>query len=454
MSRLSLTHLILLVFVLTISFPIFFFKLGQSSLVSFDEAWYAAIAKNIGRTGDPFNIYFNNNRFADHPPAGFWFQRLGQVVFGVNEFGSRASSAVFGLLTLGLVAILGAKVASPAVGIASSLALLSSPWFIYRARSGNLDIPLTFFFVLSFLLGSKAIKNPRWLIPFAGSLSLLFLTKTMVPFTILPALLVLFFRSKINLRQAIAALIVFFVPVFAWLISQLINYPNFISKYLGIGIPKIEKSTSLWQNILLTKTYLHESIGDWFRPIVFLFPLSLFSSHRLTLSLAVFVISFLTPFALSSRSQIWHLIPVQPFLLILMFSGLFWLLTRIFTRNLSSSLLLVFTLLVALPQLARNWINFIAIPAYVSDEAILSKTASTYTEPLYIDDRFLPAAAFYSDKIVVDTPTPDFSDYFTKSFDLLLITHGWRLEAAGIPSDRYQIIQADRDKILLRVFNN
>lgn len=454
MSRLSLTHLILLSITLLVSFPIFFHKLGQSSLVSFDEAWYAAIAKNIGRTGDLFNLYYNNNPFADHPPAGFWFIRLGQIIFGIDEFGSRASSAIFGLLTLGLVFILGTQVASPIVGIASALALSASPWFIYRARSGNLDVPLTFFFVLSFVLGSKAAKDPRWLIPFAVCLALLFLTKTMVPFTLLPALLVLFFRSKINPRQAIVALIVFFLPVSAWLLSQLTNYPHFISKYLGIGIPKIEKSASLWQNILLTKTYLHESIGNWFRPIVLLSPFSFFSGNRLTLSLIVFAVSFLTPFVLSSRSQIWHLIPVQPFLLILMFSGLFWLLTRIFTKHLSASILLLFTLLTAAPQMTRNWNNFIAIPAYVSDEAILSQMASVHPEPLYIDDRFLPVAVFYSDKIVNDTPTPDFSDYFTKSTDLLLITHRWRLDAADIPSSRYQILGSDRDKILLKIFKN
>jgi 4-amino-4-deoxy-L-arabinose transferase-like glycosyltransferase len=472
--------------VLILSAPLFFYKLGSSSLVSFDEAWYAAVARNIRVTKDPFNLYFNDGRFADHPPAGFWLISLSQTMFGDNEFGSRASSAILGLSTLIVIFLLGTKVSSPIVGLASSIALASSPWFIFRARSGNLDVPLMFFFVLSFLLALKASENKRWLTPLGLSLAFLFLTKTMVPFMILPALFIIFFRSGIKPKDTLTAFIVFLLPVFYWFISQLMNYPGFIGKYLTIGIPKTEKSTSLWQNIVLTKTYLHESIGSWFRPILALSPFSLFITdsenpdrkigvaestfaegdrdtkprpsgrgfcikNKAIFAFIVFVIVFLLPFAFSSRGQIWHLLPVQPFLLLLMFSGLHWLLTRFLTRKLASSLLLTFTFLTAFPQIARNWTAFVDIPAYVSDEAILSKAASTYPYPLYIDDRFLPTAVYYSGKVVIDTPTPQFSDYFDKSTPILLITHSWRLDSSEIPKDRYRIIETDRDKLLLLI---
>jgi 4-amino-4-deoxy-L-arabinose transferase-like glycosyltransferase len=436
---------------LLLFYPLFFFKLGDSSLVSFDEAWYAAVARNIRIHKDPFNLYFNDGRFADHPPAGFWLISISQTIFGDNEFGSRASSAILGLFTLAIVFILGSKVTSPIVGLVSATALASSPWFIFRARSGNLDVPLTFFFVLSFLLAILASENKRWLVPLGLSLSLLFLTKTMVPFMIIPAIFIVFLHSKTKLKDFFPALVIFLLPVLCWSVSQLLNYPGFIAKYLTIGIPKTEKQTSLWQNILLTKTYLHESIGNWFRPIVLFSLINFLIRSKELIAILVFVASFLLPFAFSSRGQIWHLLPVQPFLLILMFSGLSWLLTRFFTRKLSSSLILVFTILTAFPQFSRNWTSFVDIPAYVSDEAILSKTASTYPHPLYIDDRFLPAAVYYSGKIVNDTPTPEFSDYFGKDTPILLITHSWRLDSSNVTKSQYQIIKADRDKLLLLI---
>jgi 4-amino-4-deoxy-L-arabinose transferase len=80
--------------------PFFFFKLGQTSLYSFDEAWYAEIAKQISLSKSFMVMHFNNQVFTDHPPAGFWLIALGQQLFGVNEFGSRIMSASFGLFGL------------------------------------------------------------------------------------------------------------------------------------------------------------------------------------------------------------------------------------------------------------------------------------------------------------------------------------------------------------------
>ena len=36
--------------------PLFFYKLGQSSLTSYDEAWYGSIAKQIIQNGDLINL--------------------------------------------------------------------------------------------------------------------------------------------------------------------------------------------------------------------------------------------------------------------------------------------------------------------------------------------------------------------------------------------------------------
>lgn len=135
MTRHKLTYSALLFLTLILASPFFFYKLGQSSLLSFDEAWYAAIARNVRTTSDPFNLYFNNSRFADHPPAGFWFIAATQATFGNTEFGSRAAAAIIGMAALVLIFILGTLIVSPAVGLASAIALSHLPGsFIVPAR--------------------------------------------------------------------------------------------------------------------------------------------------------------------------------------------------------------------------------------------------------------------------------------------------------------------------------
>ena len=58
---------LILITLLFLTLPLFFYKLGQSSLVSFDEAWYASISRNILQTGDLFNLTFNGKAYYDHP---------------------------------------------------------------------------------------------------------------------------------------------------------------------------------------------------------------------------------------------------------------------------------------------------------------------------------------------------------------------------------------------------
>ena len=182
---------------IVISLPFFFYKLGQSSLVSWDEAWYAEIAKNINKTGNLFELYFNGSKYYDHPPFGFWMIALSQKIFGINEFGARAASAIFAIIAVIFLYLLGKEFFSKKVGFFSALALSSAPWFVYRARSGNLDIFLTALFVVTIYLAFKVANNKKYLLVFSLSLAFLFLTKTMVPFTIIPALIIIFFRSSL-----------------------------------------------------------------------------------------------------------------------------------------------------------------------------------------------------------------------------------------------------------------
>lgn len=101
------------------------------------------------------------------------------------------------------------------------------------------------------------------------------------------------------------------------------------------------------------------------------------------------------------------------------------------------------------------WYQFINIPAFVTDEAILAGEAGKYKEPFMIDEDFVPAAIFYSGKHVDKVWEGGIGSLFAENKPFLLITRKWRLDQAKIPVSEYRIIKADRDKLLVkRVIND
>lgn len=445
---------------ITLLSVLFFYKLGQSSLVSWDEAWYGDIARHILETGNLFNLWWNGHIYSDHPPAGFWIIALFEGIFGVNEFGVRVGSAIFGLVGLYITYLLGKELFSKTVGLASAVALSSTYWYLSRARSGNLDIFLTVFFVLTFYFAVKSVKNKQFLIPFAISLSFLILTKSVIPITIFPALIVIFFGIKINLKEIIKPLITFLVITLPWFVIQYLYAPEILYKYFQIGTPGVGQKTDYLANFKQIKEYLHFGVGKWFWPGVLgglAGPLTL---NRGLLALSVFCLSFFVPFISSDRGHIWHLIPLYPFM-ILSFFGFMQIVANFITNRflkkykkevgiLISVGILSYSGYFSWIQIRRSFYEFIDIPKYISDEAILSKEASKFPYNFYIDGPdFTPAAAFYSHKKVGKLWEEGLKPLFDSNEKFVLITMQWRLDKFNITKDEYRLIKMDRDKILI-----
>lgn len=442
-------YLIAALLILLLSLPFFSYRLGASSLVSWDEAWYAEISRNILKTGNPYQLMFNGARFVDHPPAGFWLMAASQAVLGSTEFAVRLPSVLLSLATLVLVLLTGSKLFHKSVGIAATLGLLSSPWFIYRARSGNLDNILTFFFISSFYFAWKARENTKFILPFCISVAFLVLTKTAAPFTLFPALFFIFLpRPAYSYKRIIVPILLTFLIICTWFGVQYFSYPGYLKKALQIGLPNVTQKSDTLANFLLAKTYLHYGMENWFRPAIIFTAVGLLSFKKRFFSLAAVIIPFLAPFALSPKGQIWHLIPLHPFLILGGCAGLF-VIARFVTRSdrVAAAITLGLSLWISVPLLSRNWQRFIAVPVYVSDEEILATKAGTYPHPLIIDDNFLPAAVYYSGKNVVWENTPDFASLLARP-DTLIITHDWRANefADNVP---FTTLARDRDKVLI-----
>ena len=99
--------LLLLVFISGLSF---FHRLDWATITSWDEGWYASIARGILRSGDFINMHWNEKLFYDPPPMGFWLMAITYKLIGINELTTRMPSAILGLFTVILVYKVGERI--------------------------------------------------------------------------------------------------------------------------------------------------------------------------------------------------------------------------------------------------------------------------------------------------------------------------------------------------------
>ncbi|MCL5784310.1 MAG: glycosyltransferase family 39 protein [Patescibacteria group bacterium] len=442
---------------LTLLTPLFFYKLGQSSLGSWDEAWYADTARTVVKTGDLFHLKFNGNPFFEHPPGGIWITAVVFKLFGISEFTDRLPSAVLGIFSLYLMYFLGKTLFNRVVGFSSALALCSSFWFLSRARSGNLDIPLTFFLLLTLYLALRASKNRRFFVPFFISLAFTVSIKSLLPFAILPALLMIFWKNKIyKLKDYLLAFAAMLSIYITWVIVQYFDNPFLVQRHFFHSLRGSSVGNNFLNSFQLFYTYLHNGIGKWYWPGLAGILTGLILRQKRFLILIVFFISYAVPFLFSKELQIWHLIPLHRLMILLFFGTAYVVILKVSVKlniqklsALTGLLILAFSFYYSFIQLRAAWYQFIDIPRYISDEDILSRQAAKYEGRIILDGDFDPAGAFYSGRVVRKLSEPSMKKFFETDNNFLLITNTWRLDGVIDPKD-YEVLWHDRDKVLVR----
>ena len=468
-------ELIVVIFFLLFS-PLFFYNLGGTSLVDFDEAWYAEIARNILVNHQPFLLSFNGAPYTDHPPLGFILITLSFLTFGISEFSARLPSAILGFASVIVTYFIGKNLFNRAVGVGAGLMLVSSAWFILRARSGNLDSIFLFFYLLSFYFAIKVKQNYKYLYLLSASFALVLLTKSVIGITVLIPITAVLYINRIvpKIKVVINSVVVFLIIFTPWL---LINYQfyglGFTSHMLSVGLRHEHRMTP---NLLeigrsLTMQYLHFGIREWYYPALIALLGSFFFILKKHLLIPIFlwIIVLLWGFLSNSKTEIWHLIPLYPIfgLLIAFFfyESIFFILKRIklkkkFSTNISSLLVIIFLLGLSLKQVYefRNEIKL--FDHDVGGLAYTAKAARNYSEKLYLDGEFFfPGATFYSQKTVFlvksQGPPQDslkgIVSYGKKPF--LLLTEQWRLDQDGIDNAKYDLFSEHKGYVLIRVNN-
>jgi 4-amino-4-deoxy-L-arabinose transferase-like glycosyltransferase len=120
-----------------------FTRLGEASLSSYDDAYYAEKAKEILLTGEWLAPPWNLEPRFDNAPLYLWVTALLFGLLGVGELAARLLAAISGVACVWVTSRLGGRLFGPWVGFLSGAALLTTPYFLKYSRHAMLDTTQT-----------------------------------------------------------------------------------------------------------------------------------------------------------------------------------------------------------------------------------------------------------------------------------------------------------------------
>lgn len=217
-------YFVFFVFLLLISLINLFYKLGDQSIINFDEARHGVSAYEMLKSGNyVVNTYnFHNDYWNLKPPLSFWAVAAGFKLGGFSPFGLRIPSAVCALIT---IAIIGLFVKNRNGNLASiismSFLLTSSQYILYHgARTGDPDSLFVLLFTISMISMLLMDRNINYLYLAGFAFSLAFLTKSWHAGCI-PVILGLYLIftgkiKKLTLKNWFIVLFFAIFPIFIW----------------------------------------------------------------------------------------------------------------------------------------------------------------------------------------------------------------------------------------------
>ncbi len=136
--------------------------------LTWDEAALGYNAYSLLKTGaDEYGVPLplTLKSFGDYKPAMYaYFDVPSTAIFGLNEFGTRLPSALFGIGAVAIVFFLAKRLfVSNAVALTAAFVLAVSPWHIQFSRGAweaNVALTITLLGLLCFL---KGLENTKWL---------------------------------------------------------------------------------------------------------------------------------------------------------------------------------------------------------------------------------------------------------------------------------------------------
>ena len=148
------------------------YGLGADALRDWDEATYATVAREMLERGDWLSPSLGEVYYPDKPPLVYWLMAAFDHLFGAGELSSRLAAALFGLLGVVGVFLVGRRLRSRETGLLAALVLATAPQWLRFSRQAMLDVPLSTALVFAML----GLVDSRWLL-FGASMGIAFLIK-------------------------------------------------------------------------------------------------------------------------------------------------------------------------------------------------------------------------------------------------------------------------------------
>jgi len=409
-----------------IALSLLYFGLGTNTLITYDEAIYAKVAKNIYESGDYLTLSWDSsvNPWFEKPPLYFIITAYFYSIFEVSEFSTRITSVLFSFIGL----IFTYKLAkllfkSSYVAIFSVFGLILNISYLYYSRIGMLDVTLTSFVVASiyyFLKFETSQKNLDLI--FSGVfVGLAVMTKSLIGF--LPLVIIgiyfLIYRFAFKLKKY-SFLNLFIIGIVSLVISapwHIYMYQthgqNFIDTYFGYHLfgrysTTAENKEGPWDFYLVV---LRNTMRIWFIFLIPAFGLYLYKlfkrelpQNTIILTIASLIIFLL--FTTSSSKLKWYIMPIYPFLYIIcgyfIFNIFNYLLKKKLNLNLIALALFIFI------SLNLGYFYTVRDMVYTYDfnsrsvEMISINNTLPGIQKTYIDKVDYPIALFYNLKPDMD----------------------------------------------------
>ncbi len=153
-----------LVVLLLAALVLFTARMGDLSLASLEDAFYAREAVEMARSGRIYTVTWNGLPTHQHPPLHLWLVARAFDALGERDLAARLPTVLLALGTLALTWRIGVLTVGRAAAVAATACLLATPIFVDNARRLMMEVPLTFWITATVWVYLEARRQP----PVAG----------------------------------------------------------------------------------------------------------------------------------------------------------------------------------------------------------------------------------------------------------------------------------------------
>ena len=169
-----------LVVLLLAALLLFTARIGDLSLASLEDAFYAREAVEMARSGRIYTVTWNEVPTHQHPPLHLWLVARTFDLLGEGDLAARLPTVLLALGTLVLTWRIGTLTVGGSAGTAGMACLLATPIFVDNARRLMMEVPLTFWIAVTMWIYLEAREAPRWHVALALPLGAAILTKSVL----------------------------------------------------------------------------------------------------------------------------------------------------------------------------------------------------------------------------------------------------------------------------------